>query len=347
MVTFINGGITLSGETTENILVKIQNALTGENWILFSITSTSFNASPVSNLAIIFTFSIQTTGQVNYDYSLVGPNTGELFLQEVSRESYFNQANWLNIRANDGLSNFSREIYNLLFLETSKFWMAVDEERFSLTIGEPNLPFLWDCVYGGYLQERVDSSDNNDWGIGFADCRSRSHEIYRAKHDNSLWSVIGSRFYTISSVSATNLTLLNRLDDFNSLSTYCPPIHGLLDYFTTFSCTVDGFVESGSISTISNAENLWANSFYGRPNEGFYDCSVLMPAFYLEGRANASSYGSASATSVSPQLYYRGNLPYIFSGGLSLPSGFILVDEKTDFSYISTGNYLKLIMRIR
>lgn len=346
MPTFINGGINLTGETVDNLLVKIQNAFLAEGWILSSITSTSFNANPATNLAIRFVFSIQTSSPENYDYSLVGLTTSPLYQQEYSRESYFGQASWLNIRANDGLINFSRQIYNLLFISTSRLWMAVDTERFSLTIGEPTLPFLWDCVYGGYFQDRVDISDNNAWGIGFADCRSRCHEVYRARHDNALWSVIGQRFFTISSISATNLTLPNQLDDFRNVSNYSPATHGLFDYFTTYSFTADSATTSGSIAVITNPENVWANSFYGRPNEGFYDCSVLMPAFYLEGRTNPSNYGSASATSVSPQLYYRGNLPYIYSGGLSLSSGVILIDEKTGYSYISTGNYLKLVMRI-
>jgi len=337
MVTFINGGTQLTGALANDAISLMSISLANEGWTIASLTSTSFTAS---NGIMHFDFEYQSSGLVSYAIDATAPTT-KLYEQDLAKASTF--TNWLNITAHDGLGNFSNLYYNLAIdTELSRLYAAISPNNFAICIGSLGDRYAWDGLYCGMLDEAYDA---DSWGIGFTDCRLRLHQIYKSAHDNALWDMVGSRFDTISSSASSNLgsnLSADRLSFGNR--TYNAPIHGLLDYFTTFSEQYANNIVTGILETSTyEPENLRANCIYGSIN-AIDDCAVVMPAFYLEGRANTSSYGSSTTLALAPQLYYRGNLPFTYSGGLSYPNGLIL--QKDDTYYISTGLYCKLIMRI-
>jgi hypothetical protein len=250
----------------------------------------------------------------------------------------------LSIRASDG-ANQSRDIYHLSIPDEyfARLWAVIDSERFCLTIGNLGLFISWNSVYGGML---MDAYDNESWGIGYGDFRLRLHEIYRAAHDNALWDVVGRRFRTLSITDSVNLTNLTTADNIYDNQFHQCPNHGLTDYFTTY---LENAASTGSEATVIpeslSAPGQGIRSFYPQgANNPLTNCAILMPAFYLEGRANSSNYGSANATALGPQLYYRGNLPYLWCGGAYLPAGTLFEYENQVF--IKAGWTGKLMMRI-
>lgn len=330
MVTFINGGNTLAGELAINSLAILQSAFITEGWAISNIASNSFTINK---------------NNMYYDFSLIeSPNLFAIdtlasytkaYSQEESKITVIFD-NWLNIQGHDNNGNYSFDTYNLAIDSDSRLFAAISETNFAVCIGSLSLSFAWDCIYGGMLD---DAQDSDAWGIGFADCRLRCHQIYKAIATGEFWHMQGSVFNTISSFASNNIKSqisFDRLSQNNKV--YNAPVAGLQDYFTTF-CTT--FANGAILDFNQVSANLRYNSAYGSLNK-LDDCAILMPAFYLEGTV-FGAYGSTNLSNESPTLYYRGTLPFIYSGGLSLLQGFILAKDNS--RYISTGKYFKLCMQ--
>lgn len=343
----------LSGETTDGLIAKLAGAFASEGWAILAQTSTSLTISGSASKSFIFTVQSPPVVPTNYSIINVPTQATAWYAEEAGRLAGFIGGQWLNILATDGSAN-SRNFYNLLISKQglSRFWLACDGESFALTIGDISRNGeAWGCVYGGQLHDLLVPSDSTAWGIGFADCRLRLHEIYKAAHDASTWDFIGKRFPTISLTDATNIASPLVADNLG-LPGHKAPMHGLLDFFTTYSEVTTTLNNTSGQQTLlpggnltPQSDNLMAMAIYGRANL-VTNCAIMMPAFYLEGRANINSYGSPTNTSLAPQLYYRGNLPFVFSGGLAFPPGYIFSDSATGRKFIATGGICKLAMRI-
>lgn len=332
MVTFLNGGNRLLGESASNAIILLKSAFSTEGWQISNEGTDSFTAN---NGIMHFDFSIKQ------NIERVLPDSGASFtraFKDQEEPKYdLTGSDWLNIVGHDGQNNYSKPYYNLSILdEQSRLFAAIGPISFAICIGNLASEFAWDCVYGGMLD---DAQDADAWGVGYADCRLRLHQIYRAKYDNSYWHMQGSVFSTISANESNNSAINNATDVFSSgNNAYNAPIAGLLDYFSTFS---EQFLNSGSIGILDSSQDI-GNIRYGCVYGAIHDCAILMPAFYLEGTAFAN-YGSAGTSGNSPLLYYRGTLPFLYSGGLSLLAG-LIVERQNGQKFISTGNYFKLCM---
>ena len=334
MVTFINGNAQTLGANAQDCIVLLQSAFSQEGWQISNNTSVSFT---ISNGPMYYDFAI-TQSPSHFNIDTTASYTKAYSQQEINK---FTQTipDWLNIIGHDNIGNYSFNRYNLgIDGSQSRLFAAISSNNFAICIGSLAKPAIWDAIYGGMLD---DAQDADAWGIGYADCRLRVHQIYKARATNELWHMIGSDFHTISSSQANNAKTnlqYDRLSQGNR--TYNAPNAGLLDYFTTFT---ESFGNTAILDLNYLTANLRYTCVYGARNV-IDDCAILMPAFYLEG-TGFNTYGSATLTDESPLLYYRGTLPFIYSGGLSLLQGVVL-ERANAQKFISTGQYFKLCMRI-
>ena len=309
------------------ILQIIRNRLLRANWTIGNITDSSFDATNSQGATYLF----KDLAQPIRVWEL--PEKGMIgFYEQTAKHNEFCRSNnCINVKIGN-----CRDAYNLPFsISQSRLFINADSNSFAITIGNIE-DDEWNCIYGGAYHNPLDSSVSI---IGMADCRLNMHEVSYAAHDNKPWDCVASRFDVSRGSIGYSATRQYESDNFLSAD-YVAPIHGLCDYFTTYSFSPQ---TTSSLAKNNIYKQDKYNMWYKFPYVGITDCAYMLPAFYLEGRANENDY--AVSGNLSPQLYYRGDLPFLYTGGNSYPAGIIFEDQQ-GIRYLSTGNIGRLSMRL-